>query len=147
MEILSASTAETEELAKTIAEKVKPGTVLALFGDLGSGKTTFVKFLVKALGFDSRVQSPTFVIHRRYTKPLGNPIDTIHHVDLYRLTSKEEVLDIGLPEMLQEPHSLVLIEWPELAMDLLPEDVVELHFKTVDENTRHIVVKGSDLAE
>ena len=119
--------------------------VLALFGDLGSGKTTFTSFLVKALGFDSRVQSPTFVICRRYTKPMGKPIDTIHHVDLYRLTSKEEVLDIGLGEMLQEPRSLVLIEWPELSMDFLPKDVVEIHFKTVDENTRHIIVKGLDV--
>jgi len=144
MEILSKSTAETQKLAETIAKKVKPGMVLALFGDLGSGKTTFTSFLVKALGFDSRVQSPTFVICRRYTKPIGRPIDTIHHVDLYRLTSKEEVLDIGLREILQEPHSLVLIEWPELAMDFLPKGTVEIHFKTVDENTRHIIVKGLD---
>lgn len=142
MEILSTSTAETEKLAKTIAEEVKPGMVLALFGDLGSGKTTFTAFLVRALGFDSRVQSPTFVIHRRYKKPLGNPIDTIHHVDLYRLTSKKEVLDIGLPEMLRGSHSLVLIEWPELAMDFLPQDVVKLHFTTIDETTRRIIVEG-----
>ena len=144
MEVLSKSTAETQKLAETVAKKVKPGMVLALFGDLGSGKTTFTSFLVKALGFESRVQSPTFVICRRYTKPIGRPIDTIHHVDLYRLTSKEEVLDIGLREILQEPHSLVLIEWPELAMDFLPKGTVEIHFKTVDENTRHIIVKGLD---
>jgi tRNA threonylcarbamoyladenosine biosynthesis protein TsaE len=142
MEILSASTAETKKLAETLAEKIKPGMVLALFGDLGSGKTTFTAFLVKALGFDSRVQSPTFVIHRRYTKSEGNPIDTIHHVDLYRLTSKEEVLDIGMEEMLQESHSLVLIEWPELAMDFLPQDVVKLYFTTIDENTQRIIVEG-----
>ena len=144
MEVLSTSTAETEKLAKTIAEKVKPGMVLALFGDLGSGKTTFTSFLVKALGFDCRVQSPTFVIHRRYVGPAGGWINTIHHVDLYRLTSKEEVLDIGLPEMLQEPHSLVLIEWPELATDFLPRDVIKLYFTTIDETTRRIIVEGLD---
>lgn len=147
MEILSTSTTETEKLAKNIAEKVKPGMVLALFGDLGLGKTTFTAFLVKALGFTSRVQSPTFVIHRRYHKPSSNPIDTIHHVDLYRLTSREDVLDIGLPEILQESHSLVLIEWPELAMSFLPEDVVKIHFTTVDETTRRIIVEGFALAE
>ena len=166
MEILSKSTAETQKLAQTLAKKVKPGMVLALFGDLGSGKTTFTAFLVKALGFDCRVQSPTFVIHRRYlcstgaspTRgsrtsspdssnlrlpnefPLG--IQIIHHVDLYRLTSKEEVLDIGLPEILQESHSLVLLEWPELAMDFLPQDVVKLYFTTIDETTRRIIVEG-----
>ena len=142
MEILSTSTTETEKLAKTLAEKVKPGMVLALFGNLGSGKTTFTAFLVRALGFDSRVQSPTFVIHRRYKRLLGNPIDIVNHVDLYRLTSKEEVLDIGLQEMLQEPHSLVLIEWPELAMDFLPPDTVKLKFETIDETTRRIIVEG-----
>ena len=154
MEILSTSTAETEKLAKNIVEKVKPGMVLALFGDLGSGKTTFTAFLVRALGFNSRVQSPTFVIHRRYMKPLTDvarrpqvvaetgSIQTVHHVDLYRLTSKEEVLDIELSEMLQESHSLVLIEWPELAMNFLPEDTVKLYFTAIDENTRRIIVEG-----
>ena len=123
---------------------------------------------VKALGFDSRVQSPTFVICRRYTRPprvsqarearalqpdspdpyspdqASAKIDTIHHVDLYRLTSKEEALHIGLGEILEGQHSLILIEWPELSTDFLPKDVVEIHFKTVDENTRHIIVKGLD---
>jgi tRNA threonylcarbamoyladenosine biosynthesis protein TsaE len=143
MEILSTSTAETEKLAKTLADKVKPGMVLALFGDLGSGKTTFSSFLVKALGFDSRVQSPTFVIHRLYSSAVPNSaIKVIHHVDLYRLTSREDVLDVGLSEMLQEQDSLVLIEWPELAMDFLPQDVVKLYFTTIDENVRNIVVEG-----
>jgi len=144
MEILSKSTAETKELAKTIAEKVKPGMVLALFGDLGSGKTTFTAYLAKALGFDCRVQSPTFVIHRCYNKSPGDPIDTIHHIDLYRLTSKEEVSDLGFEEMLRESHSLILIEWPELAVDYLSQNVVKLYFTTVDENTRHVSIEGLD---
>lgn len=166
MEILSTSTKKTQKLACAIAQKIRPGMVLALFGDLGSGKTTFTGFLVKALGFDSRVQSPTFVIHRLYSthsvgsgkvpqkqlarefsrKPSASreSVDIIHHVDLYRLTSKDEVLDIGLDEMLQEPHSLVLIEWPELAMDLLPKDTIKLYFTTVDDNTRRIIVEGLD---
>lgn len=169
MEILSKSTTETQKLAQTLAQKLKPGMVLALFGDLGSGKTTFTAFLVKALGFDCRVQSPTFVIHRRYLRTtcadqtsrasrLGGTgpresemcrsaepwldIQTIHHIDLYRLTSKEEVLDMDLAEVLSESHSLVLIEWPELAMDFLPQNVVKLHFTTINENTRRIIVEG-----
>ena len=150
MEILSKSTKDTQKLAEALAQKVKPGMVLALFGDLGSGKTTFTAFLVKALGFDCRVQSPTFVIHRRYSHSsvIASPpwqtkqsINVIHHVDLYRLTSKEEVLDLGLPEMLQESHSLVLLEWPELARDFLPQDAVKLHFTTIDENSRRIIVE------
>jgi tRNA threonylcarbamoyladenosine biosynthesis protein TsaE len=142
MELLSTTTAETQKLAQTIAPKVKPGMVMALYGDLGSGKTTFAAFLVKALGFDARVQSPTFVIHRRYTNPTNKLLDTIHHLDLYRLTSPEEVLDVGLPELLQEPHALVLLEWPELAVDILPQHAVRLYFTTVDETTKRIIVEG-----
>ena len=62
MEVLSKSTKETEELAQRVAKKLKPGDVLALYGDLGAGKTTFTNLLVKSLDFGSRVQSPTFVI-------------------------------------------------------------------------------------
>lgn len=169
MEVLSTSTAETEKLAKAVAQKLKPGMVMTLFGDLGSGKTTFTSFLVKALGFDSRVQSPTFVIHRQYSRSTSaspargsrsacrrtpdssdprlssdpwTDIQIVHHIDLYRLTSKEEVLDLGVAEMLSESHSLLLIEWPELAMEILPPDVVKLYFTTIDENTRRIVVEG-----
>lgn len=172
MEILSTSTAKTEELAKTIASKLKAGMVLALYGDLGSGKTTFTAYLVKALGFDSRVQSPTFVIHRQYsysaspsptrmslsrqggTTDSSDPrstynfqtdIQIIHHIDLYRLTSEEEVLDLGLPEMFMQQHSLVLIEWPELAREFLPADVVKLYFTTIDETTRRIVIEGLEI--
>jgi len=143
MEILSTSAQKTEELAKTVAKRIEPGMVLALYGDLGSGKTTFVRFLVKALGFDSRVQSPTFVLHRCYTKSEG-VIKTIHHIDLYRLALEEEVLDFGLEELLQDKSSLVLIEWPELATDLLPDNAIRLRFTTVDENTRNIIVEGLD---
>lgn len=144
MEIISASTAETKKLAETLAKRIKPGMVLALFGDLGSGKTTFVSYLVKALGFESRVQSPTFVIHREYIRQSGSPISIIHHLDLYRLSSKEDILDLGLKELLQEKNSLVLIEWPEMAVDLLPAGTVELHFKTMQNDVKHIIVKGLD---
>ncbi len=169
MEILSTSTAKTEELAKAVAKKLKAGMVLALYGDLGSGKTTFTAFLVKALGFDSRVQSPTFVIHRLYIRsasasptrgslsrqggtsdssdprsPIGfqTDIQVIHHIDLYRLTSEEEVLDLGLQEMFLQQHSLVLIEWPELAGKFLPPDTIKVYFTAIDESTRRIVVEG-----
>ena len=145
MEILSTSTADTEELAKTIANKLKAGMVLALYGDLGSGKTTFTAYLVRALGFDSRVQSPTFVIHRQYSRSASSDIQIIHHIDLYRLTSEEEVLDLGLPEMFLQQHSLVLIEWPELARKFLPPDVVKLYFTTIDETTRRIVIEDLEI--
>lgn len=137
MEITTHSTSETEELAKQIASKLKPKDVLALYGDLGSGKTTFTSHLVKALGSESRVQSPTFVIIRNYevSKSL---IKTINHVDLYRLTSFDEAEDLGLFEMLNDAASISIIEWPELIEEKLPSNAKRIYFKYVSENERQI---------
>ena len=120
MEIIADSTDKTKKLAYEIAKKIKEGYVIALYGDLGSGKTTFVRYLVEGLGLKNRVQSPTFVVVRRY----GN----INHVDLYRLSSKEEVLEIGLEEMMQDKKSITIIEWPEIVEKLLPTNTVKIYF-------------------
>ncbi|OGC52049.1 tRNA (adenosine(37)-N6)-threonylcarbamoyltransferase complex ATPase subunit type 1 TsaE [candidate division WWE3 bacterium RIFCSPHIGHO2_01_FULL_43_9] len=143
MEIISGSTEETKKLAEAVAKAVKPGMVLALYGDLGSGKTTFTRYLVEALGFMSRVQSPTFVLHRRYTRDQTYAgITIINHLDFYRLTSKDEVYDLGLSEMLAERNSILVVEWPELAEDFLPGNQVKISFSVVGENTRRIVIKN-----
>lgn len=140
MDVLSRSTQETEELAKRVAAVLKAGDVLALYGDLGSGKTTFTAFLVAGLGIERRVQSPTFVILRRYSEESvgGKHIKTVNHLDLYRIQSKEEVEDLGLAELFSELSSVAVIEWPEVAEDFLPEDVIKVYFEYVDENTRRI---------
>lgn len=130
MEIITHSTEETKKFAYEIAKKTKPGEVLALYGDLGSGKTTFTRYFVEALGLENRVQSPTFVIERKY----GN----VNHVDLYRLTSEKEIEDLGLEELLSDKKAITVIEWPELAEKFLPKDVVKIHFEYVNENTRKI---------
>ncbi len=140
MEISSKSTRETQELAERLAKEIKPGNVLALHGDLGSGKTTFTNYLAKALGFESRVQSPTFVIVRIYKRDKG-PIKKIYHVDLYRLTKPEELDDLGLDEMFEDQNTITVIEWPELLEGKLPEGSKKLFFEYVDENTRKINVQ------
>jgi len=133
MEILSTSTEDTKKLAGSIAKKLKPGIVLALYGELGAGKTAFTNFLVKALGFVSRVQSPTFVVLRKY---LGgrNAIKVINHIDLYRLTNRREIDYLGLEE--------ILIEWPELIEDLLPPQTMKIKFEHVGEFERKINVQS-----
>ncbi len=143
MEITSNSTQETNRLAEKLAKKTKPGDVFALYGNLGSGKTTFTNFLVKALGFDSRVQSPTFVIIRTYNKNLGK-IRKVYHVDLYRLTRPEELDDLGWEEMFEEEDAVVIIEWPEFLEENLPKGVKKLRFTYVDENTRKIDVQDQN---
>ena len=132
MENITQSTGETKRLAYKIARKLKLGDVVALYGDLGSGKTTFTRFLVEGLGMENRVQSPTFVIARKY----GN----VNHVDLYRLSSEEEVRDIGIEEMINDKNTVTVIEWPELAEKFLPKNTIKIYFEYVDENTRKITI-------
>ncbi len=134
MEKITVSTGETKELATEIATKLKPGDVLALYGDLGSGKTTFTRYLVEALGFKNRVQSPTFVVARRY----GN----INHVDLYRLTTEQEALDIGIEEMVMDKNAITVIEWPDIINKILPDHTVKIYFEYVDENSRRIKIQN-----
>lgn len=138
MEVSTKSTEETKELAFKIAKKISKGNVLALYGDLGSGKTTFTRYLTEALGLKSRVQSPTFVIARKYEN--GNTI--LNHIDLYRLSSIQEAKDIGIEEFLVNPKSITIIEWPELIEDLLPENTIRIYFEYVGENERKIKVQN-----
>ena len=134
MEIITKNTEETKRLAFEIAAKIKPETVICLYGGLGSGKTTFTRFLVEGLGIKNRVQSPTFVIARKY----GH----INHVDLYRLTSEEEVRDIGVEEMINDKDSITIIEWPEIIENILPKETVKIYFDYIDENTRKIRIEN-----
>lgn len=140
MEISVHSTEETKKLAERLADDIKPGDILALFGDLGSGKTTFTGFLVKALGFSDRVQSPTFVIMRHYKNGSGKSlVKEINHLDLYRIRTEEELDDLGINELFEKKDTLTLIEWPELLN--LPAHSKKLYFEYVSENERKIEIK------
>ena len=134
MENITKSTEETKRLAVELAGKIQKGSVLALYGDLGSGKTTFTRYFVEALGLKNRVQSPTFVVARRY--------GDVNHVDLYRLTNEEEARDIGIEEMLSDQNSITLIEWPEIIENILPEKTIKIYFEYIDENTRKITIEN-----
>lgn len=133
MENITYSTEETKELAFELAKNVKKGDTLALYGGLGSGKTTFTRYFVEALGINRRVQSPTFIVARKY--------GYINHVDLYRLTSEVEALEIGIQEMIAD-DSITIIEWPEIIEELLPENCIKIYFEYIDENTRKITIKN-----
>lgn len=136
MEVTTHNTKETQKLAKQLAKNIKPNDILLLYGDLGSGKTTFTRYLTKALAFNTRVQSPTFVIARRYSKPEGD-IKVINHIDLYRVTTKEGVEDLGLKELFDESDSVTIIEWPDI-LDKLPKNSIKIFFDYLDENSRKI---------
>ena len=132
------SVEETWAFAASLAERLQPGMVIALQGDLGAGKTTFMQGLGAALGVKRPVTSPTFTLSVEYPTPRFKLV----HMDLYRLTGPDDLLTIGYPEYL-ESGAVVAMEWPERAGDLLPADAIRLTFSlTDDEETREITVEG-----
>ena len=114
-------------------------TILALSGDLGSGKTAFVKALASALGIKETITSPTFVIEQIYTLPKGAIFDRLIHIDAYRLEKSSELERLGWAEIATNPRNLICLEWPENVVGLSHFDNArELKFHFIDENTREI---------
>ena len=134
--VTTRSPAETQALAAVLAGKLKPGAVLALHGELGSGKTCFVQGLAAALGVEGIVNSPTFTLINEYRGRIR-----LYHVDLYRVKSEAEFQGLGLEE-LQSCGGITAIEWPEIFARLLPAETLHLHFEYVDESRRRIRIGG-----
>lgn len=133
MEIIFTKSAEqTQNLGEKIAGDLKSGGLICLYGDLGSGKTTFVQGLARGLGIKKRILSPTFLIVREYPN--------FYHLDLYRLQKSQEIVDLGFKEMMENPQNVVVIEWAEKAKDLLPQKRIEINFEIVNENERKITI-------
>lgn len=126
---------ETAELAQKAGTRIREGTVLCLIGELGAGKTLFVKNLAKVLGVETEVTSPTFSLMNVY-----EGICPILHFDLYRLSNEDELEDIGFYEYVEEPEGLVIIEWADKFADSLPNEYVTVHIeRTESENGRRII--------
>jgi len=122
----------------SVKERGGRATVVGLQGDLGSGKTTFAKSVAKALGVDGAVTSPTFVIEKIYKLPQSGIFSHLVHIDAYRLENSKELMAIGWEDIVNDPESLILIEWPENVSSILPEDMEMIRFKFIDENTRGV---------
>ncbi|MCX6159474.1 MAG: tRNA (adenosine(37)-N6)-threonylcarbamoyltransferase complex ATPase subunit type 1 TsaE [Ignavibacteriae bacterium] len=124
----SKSTKDTMKFAKEFAEKLKPGCVLGLKGNLGTGKTQFVKGICEHFDVKEVVNSPTFILVNEYEGTYGEAKKfRIYHFDLYRLNSAAELGVIGFDEYINK-NSLVLIEWPELAEEYLNRKVDTVRF-------------------
>jgi len=131
--LISNNTAETVAIGQRYARDAKRGDVFALTGDLGSGKTQFVKGFVAGLGSKAEVTSPTFVLLHEYE---GGRLP-VYHFDFYRLDSRETILRLGLDDYLFG-SGLCLIEWADRHADLIPKEAKWLLFTMKDENTRVI---------
>ena len=128
---VSTGEAETEALAGKLAAALEPGTVVALVGNLGAGKTRLVRALCEALGVDQReVASPTYVLVHEYEGRLP-----IYHFDTYRLLQPSDFLALGADEYLNS-DGVCLIEWADRVADLLPEDHLRVEIVATGEATR-----------
>ncbi len=123
---------ETVLFGREFASRVNAGSIVALRGELGAGKTTFVQGFLQGLGIEDTAQSPTFTYLQIYE-------NRVYHFDLYRLRSEKEFLALGFEEFLHE-NKIVLIEWPERIENLLPDDCYHLTFSHVPEG-RIVTVK------
>lgn len=144
MKIITSKSAEqTLELGETIGKAISQGISIALKGELGAGKTTFVQGLAKGLGISKKyyITSPTFNIINEY--PAG-PF-TLYHLDLYRLTSEDELETIGFDDLMDDIHIMV-VEWPELLERISFKFDIEINFK-FDEHYNRIISIASGQSE
>ena len=135
-EFISHSVNETEAFAEKLAAAFTGGEVLLLHGELGAGKTHFVKGLAAGLGVDDVITSPTFALHNSYEGRL-----TLNHFDFYRIEDSEEVVVLGLDEFFYDRQAVSAIEWSENVKDLLPKGCVTVKIEKIDENSRKITVE------
>ena len=139
-EFISKNEADTKQLAKKLAAKLKPKDVVVLTGELGSGKTKFTEGFLSYFGLENEISSPTFTIVNEYKK---NDLN-IYHFDVYRLRDSSEFYEIGGEEYFE--NGFCLIEWGELIEDALPNDYIHITFKKDDknENNRILIIESKE---
>jgi len=138
MQYITNSPAETEELAQKLALSLQPGTVIAYRGDLGAGKTAFTRGLARGLGILDPVTSPTYTIVNEY---LGGKMP-LFHFDMYRLSSSDDLFDIGWEDYL-ERGGVCAVEWSENVADAM-ENALWITIEKTGEESRRITVEGGD---
>jgi len=143
---------ETENLGKKIGRKIlkeKPGKiakVIALEGDLGGGKTTFLKGFAKGLGIREKILSPTFIIFRKFkirvnSCPNSCKFANFYHVDCYRIEKPREILNLGFRKIIKNPKNIVAIEWANRIHQIIPKKALQIKFKILSKNQRQITIK------
>lgn len=135
---LSNSPEETIELARKFARKLKGGEILALTGELGGGKTTFVKGLAEGLKVPDTVTSPTFVMLKPYLGKIDDKKIEFVHVDAYRAETIEDIKSVGIEDCLDRDDVILAIEWAEKIKEILPNKTIKINFKALNENKREI---------
>ncbi|HUD05820.1 MAG TPA: tRNA (adenosine(37)-N6)-threonylcarbamoyltransferase complex ATPase subunit type 1 TsaE [Candidatus Saccharimonadales bacterium] len=140
--VKSSSERETEEIARVIGRNLKGGEVLELVGDIGAGKTTFVRGLARGMGHRDNVSSPSFTISRVYDSGKLH----LKHFDFYRL-AEAGILEYDLDETVKDPSSVTVIEWSNIVEDVLPKSKIVIEFKVGGQSSRHLRLTCPDNLE
>ena len=143
MQITTHSADETQALGKKLAESLRPGDVIAYFGDLGAGKTAFTRGIAEGLGVSEQVTSPTYTIVNEY---LSGRLP-LFHFDMYRLGSSDELFDIGWEDYLAR-GGVCAVEWSENVEDALQDAIrITIEKDSLVPDTRHITIEGGNRFE
>ena len=134
-EIVTSDADDTEAVGERLGLALRPGAVVALTGELGAGKTCFIRGLVRGLGASTPATSPTFVLINEYRGRVP-----VHHADLYRVESLAEILDLGLPELLGAADAVTVVEWADKLGPLLPADAISVHIEGAGDEPRRITI-------
>lgn len=132
--IITNNFAETQKLGKNFAKSLQQGNVVCLYGDLGSGKTTFTQGLAEGLGIKNRIISPTFVIIRSYKLEFRS----FYHIDLYRTETEQDLEGLGIEEIIKNKNNIVVIEWAEKLGKYLPQKRIDVEFFHEKDDVRKI---------
>ena len=124
---------DTQKLGESFSQKIKEGNTILLYGDLGSGKTTFVKGILKGFNFLGEVTSPTFSLINEYEAD-----KKIIHIDCYRETEIKRWINIGIEDYFNS-SDIVIIEWPEILENIIPDNSIRIKMNHIDDNKREII--------
>lgn len=152
---VSKSPEETQKIAGELALKIIKGSpstssgqaqVLGLEGELGAGKTVFVKGFAKVLKIKGPINSPTFIIMKKYKIPQTKnyklkTVNYLYHVDVYRLKNEKDLIKLGIKQVFESPSNIVLIEWSDRVKKILPKNHTKIHIDHLSENKRKITIK------
>jgi len=147
MKEISKSLEESAKIAMDFAAKLKPqgggATIVGLYGELGAGKTIFMKYLALHFGVEDIVQSPTFVIENVYQikkKKEEGGFEFLIHIDAYRIEAESEMLNLGWNEIIHDPKNLICVEWPDRIIGIMPTHT-KIFFKHLSPTEREISIQ------
>lgn len=137
---------ETQRAGAEFAELLEPCDIVLLSGTLGAGKTAFTQGLARGLGVTERVTSPTFTLVREHVCQSSSGIDRLHHADLYRTNTLDEIADLTFDEIVQ-PRGVAVVEWGEMGAALWPSTIWALRIDVIDDDVRDILVTATPSPE